>query len=193
MAFRIAIREDAELRLLEEHHASGIYRLVEANRARLRRWLPWVETTRSAEDVREFIRRSLEQFARNEGYAAAIWFQDKPAGVIGFHPVDWSNKKVELGYWIGAGFEGKGLVTDACRVLIHYAFDELKLNRVEIRCATGNAKSCAIPARLGFQFEGMLRQAQLLWHGYLDLNVFGLLISEWADPKHPSRVQTPLL
>ena len=55
-----------------------------------------------------------------------------------------------IGYWLGEQFQGKGIMTAACRVLVNYAFNEFKLHRVEIKCATGNTKSCAIPERLLF-------------------------------------------
>lgn len=67
--------------------------------------------------------------------------------------------------------------------MIEHAFQEWKLNRVEIHCATGNAKSCAIPKRLGFQFEGMLREAQLLNGEYQDINVYGMLARDWKKLK----------
>jgi ribosomal-protein-serine acetyltransferase len=50
---------------------------------------------------------------------------------------------------------------------------------VEIHCAIGNEKSCAIAKRLGFQFEGVLRQGQLLNGNYVDINVYSMLAGEW--------------
>jgi ribosomal-protein-serine acetyltransferase len=50
---------------------------------------------------------------------------------------------------------------------------------VEIHCATGNKKSCAIPERLGFQLEGVLRKALFVHGKYLDSNVYGMLARDW--------------
>jgi ribosomal-protein-serine acetyltransferase len=50
---------------------------------------------------------------------------------------------------------------------------------VEIHCATGNRKSCAIPERLGFRLEGLLREAHFVNGRYDDLNVYAMLASEW--------------
>jgi ribosomal-protein-serine acetyltransferase len=65
--------------------------------------------------------------------------------------------------------------------LVDYAFNELGLNRLEIRCATENTKSRAIPQRLGFKQEGTIRQAEWLYDHYVDLVVYGILASEWSD------------
>lgn len=51
-------------------------------------------------------------------------------------------------------------MTSACRVFIDHALLEMELNRVEIRCATGNISSRAIPERLGFVLEGVIREAE---------------------------------
>jgi ribosomal-protein-serine acetyltransferase len=84
-----------------------------------------------------------------------------------------------IGYWLGESFQGKGLMTGACRALLDYLFFELKLHRVEIRCAIGNARSCAVPKRLGFTKEGVLRQAQAFDDQFLDLEVYALLAEDW--------------
>jgi ribosomal-protein-serine acetyltransferase len=86
---------------------------------------------------------------------------------------------VELGYWIARDFQGKGIVTDACRAVVTHLLRELDLNRVEILCATGNEKSCAIPRRLGFALDGTLREGELCSGRYLDLHVFGMLKRDW--------------
>ncbi len=70
-------------------------------------------------------------------------------------------------------------MTQSCRALIAYAFDDLKFNKVEIHCATMNERSCAIPQRLGFTYEGTMRQTEWLYGHFLDLKLYGLLESEW--------------
>ncbi len=177
----ISIDEDTELRLYEERHAQEVAELVDKNRAYLRQWLPWVDDSKTVEDSKAFIKHSLQQFANNEGFQLGIWYKGKLAGGIGYHPINWASRKVEIGYWLGESFQGKGLVTKACRTLIIYAFAELGLNKVEIRCATGNIRSCAIPERLGFTREGILRDAEWLYDHYVDLVVYGMLAREWQD------------
>lgn len=179
--FERQIQDQVFLRLLEERHAPVLFAATDREREYLREWLPWPDKTREVEDTARFIRMSLQQFANNEGMAAGVWIGDELGGGIGTHKVDWMNRKVEIGYWIAARFQGRGIVTAACRALIDHAFEELQLNRVEIHCATGNQKSCAIPKRLGFRFEGVLREAQLLHERYLDINVYSMLSREWRS------------
>jgi ribosomal-protein-serine acetyltransferase len=110
---------------------------------------------------------------------AGIWHEDRLAGVIGYDPIDWENRSTELGYWLGEEYQGKGLVTAACRALVEHAFGELGLNRVVISCATENEKSCAIPERLGFRREGIERQAEWLYDRFVDHVTYSALASEW--------------
>lgn len=177
--FNHSIRDGVELRLLELRHAPAVYEAVVRNRAYLGRWLPWVDKTHSADDVEAFIKMSLEQFAANEGFAAGIFRGRDCLGTVGFHRIDWLNKKVELGYWLDEASQGKGIVTEGCRAVLDHAFKEWGLNRVEIHCATGNEKSCAIPKRLGFQLEGARRDGQILNGAAVDINVYSMLAREW--------------
>ena len=64
----------------------------------------------------------------------------------------------ELGYWIRANHEGRGHITRACRALIDIGFEELGLHRIEIRAGLENARSRAVPERLGFTYEGIERE-----------------------------------
>lgn len=177
--FRIPVRPDLELRLCAYSHAEPAFELVDSNREYLRRWLPWVDHTWSPADIADWIRRGLEQMQRNEGWQAALWHDGQIAGFIGFKPLDWPNLRVEIGYWLAEEFQGRGLMTDAARATVDYAFREWGLNRVEIRCAVENRRSAAIPRRLGFTHEGMLRQAFKVGDEFQDLMLFGMLRSEW--------------
>jgi ribosomal-protein-serine acetyltransferase len=131
------------------------------------------------EDTRSFIRRNLKQFAENQGFEIAIWHEGRMAGQIGYNYLSWVDRKTELGYWLGAAFQGKGLVTRACRALVAHAFEEFNFNRVEIRCGTENRRSRAVPERLGFKQEGILKQAEWLHDHFIDLVVYRMLASEW--------------
>ena len=156
-----------------------LFKVVERERAHLREWLPWVDATKSEEDSLSFIRSVLEQFVSNHGFAAGIWNGERLGGTVGLHRIDWLNRRVEIGYWLAREFQGRGVMTDACRAVVTHLFGELELNRVEIRCAAGNTKSSAIPRRLGFTLDGKLRDAQFVNGRHHDLLVFGMLKRDW--------------
>jgi ribosomal-protein-serine acetyltransferase len=177
--FQRRVDPDVELRLLEERDAAALHALTESNRAHLRRWLPWVDAVGSVEDTRGFVRGALGRHARADGFQAGIWYRGELVGVIGFHRIGWANRATEIGYWLDAATQGRGVMTRACRAMVDHAFGELGLHRVEIRCAPGNTRSCAIPERLGFTREGVLRQAEWLYDRFVDSVVYGLLEDEW--------------
>jgi len=177
--FNLKVDEDIELRLLEEKHVGELFALIDRNRDHLRPWMLWVDDTRSVEDVRKFRRTALQRFRQRKGLPAGIWFQGQLVGVIGYNEIDWSGKSATLGYWLGASFQGRGIMTRACRAMLGYAFGELGLDRVEIRVAVENMKSRAIPERLGFKHERTIEQAQWLHDRYADYVVYGMSAGEW--------------
>jgi ribosomal-protein-serine acetyltransferase len=181
--FSLSVDADTRLELLEEQHALELFALLDRNRAYLRRWLPWLDQNTSPDHTRAFIQTNLQQLAARNGFACAIRHRGVIAGVIGLHAIDWPNRKTSLGYWLDEAQQGKGLVTKACGTLLDHVFGELGLNNVEIGCAVGNEKSCAIPERLGFKREAVLRQRERLYDHYVDHVVYGMLASEWREKR----------
>jgi len=179
MMFRRTVSDDIELRQFAPHEAEQVFDLVDRNREALRVWLPWVDQTRWVDDIREFVSRAASQFEAGLGPNFGIWLDGTIVGAVGCHPIDHAHRSCSLGYWIASGHSGKGIVTLCCKHLLDYLFDELGLHRVEIRCATGNTRSCAIPSRLGFRLEGVLREAEWVNDRWLDLNVWSMLEQEW--------------
>ena len=175
----IKIDATTELHLLAEDDAASVYQLIESNRAYLREWLPWIDYTQSIEDERSFISNTRTQYQNNQSFTYTIWHQQQIAGIAGYNQIDWANRKTEIGYWLATQYQGQGIMTRSCHALIEYAFDDLKLHTVEIRCATMNTRSCAIPLRLGFTQEGIMRQAEWLYDHFVDHRLYGLLKSEW--------------
>ena len=175
------IDSETELHLLEERHSNELFAAIEGNREHLGRWLPWVGNVRNSDDSRRYIIGALQQFADSNGMAVAIRYQGKLAGVVNLHFVDRFSERTSIGYWLAEDFQGKGLITRSCALLIDYAFGALELNRVEIRCASDNIRSRAIPERLGFKEEGTLRQTERVGDRLLNHVVYGMLADEWRD------------
>lgn len=178
--FKHALDEHSDLRLLELRDAEALYRLVDANRVHLRRWMPWVDGTRGMHDIRTFIETTRRQLSSDNAFQAGLWHRDRLVGVIGFHGINRASRSTSIGYWLDAGMQGQGLMTRACEALVGHALVDLGLNRVEIRAAVGNQKSRAIPERLGFQQEGVIREAEWLYDHFVDHVVYGMLGRDWA-------------
>jgi ribosomal-protein-serine acetyltransferase len=181
--FGHAMRDGVELRLLEERHAAALYAHVEANRDHLGVWLEELAGMQSVDDARVFIRGGLDAFAKGSGLTLGIWVDGHLAGGIGLGNLQADSRAGMIGYWLGADYTGRGLVTDAVRVLLDYAFGELELHRVDITCPATNLRSRRIPERLGFREEGTRRQA--VWvHGQpLDEVLYGMLAHEWTTAR----------
>jgi ribosomal-protein-serine acetyltransferase len=169
------------LRLLEEADAEELFALVDANRKHLEPWMPWVPDEHSAEDVLPFIRTTRKQIGDNEGFQTAIVGPDRRiVGMVGFHGVDWLNRRTSIGYWIARDHQGRGTMTHAVRALVDHAFSTWKLNRVTIEAAVDNARSRAVPERLGFVHEGTLRGAGRVGQRTMDHAVYAVLAADWA-------------
>jgi ribosomal-protein-serine acetyltransferase len=177
--FRRTVAPGIEIRLLDLPEAEAIYAEVDRGREYLRRWLPWVDFTHSPDNIRDFITRVRGQYEANQGPQTGIWIEGAFAGSVGCHPVDWHNRNCSVGYWIAEQHQGRGIVTRCCAALLNYLFEELRLHRVVIQCGTGNARSCAIPERLGFVREGISRHGEWVDGRWIDLVVWSMLEDEW--------------
>jgi ribosomal-protein-serine acetyltransferase len=166
------------LRQFEPADAEPLFGLIDRERHYLRAWLPWVDLTLAPNNAANFITMTLEQARQKNGFHCAIIVHHEIVGTIGLHSVDWSNRKTSLGYWLSSRHTGNGFMTRGVERIIAHCFDELGLHRIEIRCATENTKSRAIPRRLGFREEGVLRDNEWLNDHYVDHIVYGLLSTE---------------
>jgi ribosomal-protein-serine acetyltransferase len=175
------LREGARLRPVEDEDVPALFRLVDGNRAHLRAWMAWLDGTRVEADVRTWADAERAKAAEGKAVQFVILEGELPAGVVGFNEIDWTHRQVEIGYWLAENRQGRGLMTRAVEALVRVAFDELDLHRVWLRVATDNARSQAIPQRLGFRHEGTLRDAEWLYDHFVDLDVLALLEPEWRE------------
>lgn len=167
------------LRVLREDDAAELFALTDANRAYLRRRLPWVDLVTSEEDSRSFLRTVTEQREQGRGTTFGIVHEGALGGVIGYLPIDRVNRIGEIGYWLAERLQGRGIITQCCRFVVRYGFLTLDLNRIQIVCGTENRASRAIPERLGFRFEGILRAREHLNGAFIDHAMYSLLRNEF--------------
>ncbi len=177
--FSHTLRPGVELRYVEMRHAPVIWDRVEHDRTHLREWLSWVDNSNSIADIETWIDSQLKMFAAGEGCGIGIWVDGQFAGVVGTHAIHKLYQRVEIGYWLGREFVGRGIMSDCVRLLTTHAFAEWKLHRVEIVCAVGNERSAAIPKRLGFLEEGVMRESHLVNGQFLDARLFSMLVQDW--------------
>lgn len=172
---------DSHLRLEPPgpQHIEAAVKAVQKNLEHLKPWMPWAVDDYGLEHAREWVERATRAAEEDGTFGCVILFDGEFIGSLGIHDLDLPHKHTALGYWIDHRHQGKGIVTGCVRVLIDYLFDKMELNRVQINCNVEDNRSRAIPERLGFTQEGVLRQVEFLNGRFGDWAVYGLLKSEW--------------
>lgn len=178
---RAELGDGAHLRLFEDGDLDELHHAIEDNREHLARWLPWAAFQTRA-DTAAFIARSRHQLTEALGTSMAVVDDGRIVGAVGFNTMSAVHRHATLGYWLAADAQGRGLMTRAVRACVAHAFGPWGLHRVEIRAATGNARSRAVAIRLGFREEGVLRAAEWVSDRWLDHVVYGRLVSDPTPP-----------
>jgi ribosomal-protein-serine acetyltransferase len=175
----LAANEMIMLRQLEPEHAAVLFHQLDISRKSMRRFLPWVDYNTNQEHSLRFIEMMLRKAEEQEAIAFGIWYEEQFCGVIDLHCWDHLLDKAEVGYWLGETYRGKGIALAACKALVSFAFETLKLNKLEVRFVLQNERSAQIPIKLGFAKEGILRHSAKLHGQYVDTVVMGILKQDW--------------
>jgi ribosomal-protein-serine acetyltransferase len=152
--------------------AESLFALIDANRAHLREWLPWVDYVQRPADSAEFLRGAIERIAAGTALELLIEHDGAPCGIVGYRAIDPANRAAEIGYWLAAPAGGKGVMTSAVAALVRHGFEALGLHRQVIQAALGNRRSRRIAERLGFRQDGVLRDGEWLYDHFVDLAVY---------------------
>jgi len=177
---KIEITENIQLKQIQSEDASALFELIDSEREYLGQWLPFVPLTKVVSDTEAYVLSLVNAPLTNFEYVFTIWESEKIIGLIGFIRSDTHNKKTEIGYWMSQYAQGKGIMTKCVKALCHFAFEELDMNRIQIKCAIGNTPSSNIPKRLGFYFEGIERDGEIYAQNtFRDLEVYSLLKNDF--------------
>ena len=106
---------------------------------------------------------------------------DRLIGSIGLNQIDFRYRSASLGMMIGEkSMWGKGYGTEATRLVVRYAFEELHLNRVQLHVYEYNLRGLRVYEKVGFRREGVLRQEHVYDGRFWDTVVMALLREEWG-------------
>jgi RimJ/RimL family protein N-acetyltransferase len=147
------------LRPLALEDAPALLEALEESREHFRPWLGFAERVGTLDTCRDYIVHAQVRWLRGEHYSYGL-FDPASGRLLGGTDLVCRDPAVgcfSIGYWLRAGPEGHGYMSEAVRLVTRRAFDELGANRVAILCDVRNVRSAAVAERLGFRREGTLR------------------------------------
>jgi RimJ/RimL family protein N-acetyltransferase len=109
----------------------------------------------------------------------AILVDEEVVGTCCYWGIDLHNRRAHLGIGIGEEHRGHGIGTDACRVLLHYAFVDRGFNRVQLEVLATNAGAIRAYEKAGFVVDGVMRKAAWVRGEFVDEVFMSVLASEW--------------
>ena len=164
--------------------AEAYHELLAANIDRLIRWLPGLDELPSIEATRADLASRGQAWLDGSQLPLAIAVRAdggwRLVGEVNLL-IDKHIRSAEVGYWLDAGFSGRGLATRAVSVALDWAFGPLGLRRIKLFALADNLPSIRVAERLGFTREGLFRAGALVSGVEHDVVGYGLLAREWLN------------
>lgn len=140
------------------------------------------------EGLKAYVQTALDWY-NNKTALPFIVFDKKAntyAGTTRYMNINWHNSVLEIGAtWIGREFEGTGLNKNIKFLMLQYAFETLKFDKVEFRIDERNIASRKAVEKIGGTFEGLLRKNVLMLDGFKrNTCCYGILKEEWGTIKN---------
>lgn len=150
-------------------------------------WKLGMSDIKDEKDLKEYIAVALKERTSKSAYPFLIFDKqtNAVAGSTRFGNISFSNKKLEIGWtWVHPAFQGTGL-NKACKfLLLQFAFEKLKFNRVELKTDVLNQQSQKAMRKIGAKEEGIFRRHQITSSGRVrDSIFFSIINDEWNDLK----------
>jgi RimJ/RimL family protein N-acetyltransferase len=177
--YALPLGDDAALAPLEPWHAEEFLAHIDRARPLVDPWIPWATFSTDLASATAVLQRYADRQAGDTGRIYGIRLDGVLVGGVMFPRFDAASGVCEIGCWLEAAGQGRGLVTRACRALVDWAFTERAMSRIEWIASAGNTRSIAVARRLGMKREGVLRQYVSYRGERLDCEMWSLLAEEW--------------
>lgn len=181
-SFHLAGRQ-VSLRAPERQDWQAWAELRGASRAFLAPWEPsWSEDALTRAAFRRRLARYALEWHSDQGYTFLLFRAEDDVLVGGISLTNVRRGVAEtssIGYWIGEQFARRGYMTEGLALALKFAFERLRLHRLEAACLPHNAPSRGLLAKSGFREEGYAREYLCINGKWQDHVLFGMLASEW--------------
>ncbi len=139
------------------------------------------EPPQSIDDTHKLIQRMQRTYERRNGifWCVTLKEEDILIGSCTLFAFNFDFHYAETGYELSTAYWQQGITSEAMSAVLTYGFTELELHRIEADVAPDNTRSKNLLLKLGFTFEGNLRQRYFFRGQYEDEYYFGLLKNEW--------------
>lgn len=167
------------LRNIEKKDAKSIVENI--NNLDVSKWLLVIPYPYKLKDANWWINKAKKQEKekprKDYTLGIALKQENKIIGAIGIHHIEYNQGKAAIGYWLGTKHHNQGYGSEALKAVINFAFNKLKLRRLEAGVYTGNNPSSALLERFGFKKEGLKRESAIcMADGKIkDERIYGLL------------------
>ena len=155
----------------------SVYEAVRESISELSAWMSWCHPDYSIEETRTWVESQPDKWGKGEEHNFAISYKTKALylGGCGLSVIDRGCGIANLGYWVRTSQTNKGIATAATLLLARFAFNELKLNRVELTIAVDNQASLRVADKAGATREGILRNRVIKNDAPSDAVVFSFI------------------
>lgn len=165
---------------LRPYRMDDVPRIVEAcNDERSKQWLPGLPRPYTEKTARDYLHNSIWDAATGSRETWAVADRESDlmlANIAVFAMAGLDPRSGEIGYWAHPDSRGRGLMTEATRLVIEHAFTTRQMRRLSLIAATGNTASNQIAINNGFSLIGTETNAEPLGDGtFADMNVYELL------------------
>lgn len=166
------------LRRLDLTDVDPLFAAIRASIGTLSAWMPWAHAAYSREDACFFVASTWLRW--REGTAHEFLIEDavdgRFLGMCGLNEISRLNRSANIGYWVKTGEDGRGVCTAAARLVAHFGFAQVGLQRIRLFHMVGNRASQRVAEKVGFRLEGVQRQHTVL-HGQSQDTLLYALVS----------------
>jgi ribosomal-protein-serine acetyltransferase len=161
--------------------AEDMFKLIDENRKHLELWLPWPRLILKVEDSLKYLFDKEEETKKGKKVEYGLFVNNEYIGNISIFNIDEKKKSAEIGYWLSYSHARNGYMTEAVKIIEKEAFENMGLNRIQIKCDEKNKASFGVAKKCGYKYEGKFREDSFSEHfnDFRNTLVFSKLKSEY--------------
>ena len=148
----LIVSKDIALDIIQIKDRNLFFNLIDSNRQYLSQDISWINECLTLDEAQAYIERSLQSLEFFQAIRLGIFYAGQLIGSILVTPY-WNDDAFELGYWIGASFQGRGIINMSCSTVLETMYNKLGLKKAIIRCAFDNLRSNSVAKKLGFDVK----------------------------------------